>query len=332
MRRLWTYLRRRPTVETGPAVVTVETTTHCNLRCTFCHRTHSPTPERVLPLDIFRTLIDDPRHRIDTMHLYGMGEPLMDPHLVDRIALCRERGIQTHIATNATLLDERKTTELLDAGLTAVTFSVDTLRPEVYEDLRRGANYARTVANILHFLERRRASKRQPFVFVQMLRTEQTAKEIGAIRHFWRQRGVTAVRVCRDEFTNRPPHIHDRRHHYTSAGPCPFLWYGPALVRADGGLYPCCSAGLDGEPAANLNETSLYDFWTGPMMREIRETHLAGRRHPVSNCFACQSQKPIPILASLAGLADGITARRLGVRAEQWAETFSWRLTYRETS
>lgn len=331
-RLFWAYLRRRPAFNASPAVVTVETTTRCNLNCSFCHRAGHPQPPRDMSCELFRKLVEEPDCRIDTINLFGMGEPLLDPWLMERLALCRRLGIKTHVATNATLLDETASRELLTAGLDAITFSVDSVRPDVYEQLRVGATYSRTVRNILYFLERCRAARRRPVVLVQMLRTNRTEKESNALKRFWLSRGVDDVRLCRNELHGPVAEFAAAEQRFTSPSPCPFLWQGPALVRADGGLYSCCNAGLDGRPLANLESVSLFEFWTSERMTALRRARIAGRCDAEVGCRACQSQKPVPWLATLACLADGITARRWGIRAERMMDLFQWRLLYRENT
>jgi hypothetical protein len=316
----------------SPAVLTVETTTRCNLSCPSCFRRFDTLPEQDMPMALFEKLVTGKQFCVDTIHLFGMGEPLLDPHLYDRIALCRDRGIQTHLATNATLVDQEASQKLLDAGLCAITFSIDSTRPEVYERLRPGASYIATVKNVLGFLEARSGSKHKPMVFIQMLKNRVTQKEVGLARRFWSERGVDEVRTCYDEFNTctDPPASGDRD--ASAHAPCMFLWQGPGLIRADGGIYPCCNAGLSGAPSANLAETSLFDFWTGDKMAAIRSRHISGRRFPGLDCYSCRSQKPVPSLAYLSYLTDGLSARRWGIRIERLAELTRWRLLYRETS
>ncbi|MDP8255097.1 MAG: radical SAM/SPASM domain-containing protein [Candidatus Alcyoniella australis] len=322
------FLLRKPAPRSGPSVVTVETTTRCNLRCRGCFRRYDAIGERVLPMEPFRSLVEQGQGRINLINLFGMGEPLLDPLLSERIALCSDVGIRTHVSTNATLLDERACRELIDAGLSAITFSVDSLQPEVYEQARPGARYAETVRNIIRFIQIAQGDRRRPLAFVKMVADSRNLAEAGSLRSYWRERGIDDVRIVSDEFGSLADRAAIRENEHASSGPCPFLWQGPALVRADGGLYPCCAAGLGGKPLANLFQTTLHEFWTGPIMTRVRRGHLERGRYPGLDCYSCRSAKPLPLLAYPSFLADAISARRWGMRLEHWARKLQMEVTF----
>ena len=56
------------------------------------------------------------------------GEPLIDKKMALRINKLYENGIKHLIATNVSLLNEKRATELLEAGLGMVIFSIDSLK------------------------------------------------------------------------------------------------------------------------------------------------------------------------------------------------------------
>jgi GTP 3',8-cyclase len=127
-------------------------TDRCNLRCSYC----MPEPEYVwLPRSELLTFEELSRVvkvfcslGVDRVRLTG-GEPLLRselPELVRRLAA--EPGLQDlALTTNGVLLADMAP-RLREAGLTRVTVSLDTLRPERFRALTRRDEHARVLAGI----------------------------------------------------------------------------------------------------------------------------------------------------------------------------------------
>lgn len=105
--------------------VQVEVTTYCNASCIYCPRTvyGRQWQNRHLSLDLFRKA--EPAFRkARLVHLQGWGEPFLNPHFFDMVAMVKAAGCQVGTTTNATLLDRKTTARLVEAGLDVVAFSL----------------------------------------------------------------------------------------------------------------------------------------------------------------------------------------------------------------
>src|SRR4029079_1604912 len=102
-----------------------EATNRCNANCHFCPRDATPH-QGLMTLDTFEQAIDY-AHRMQEAHtavgrplehitLCGLGEPTLNPKLAKMVSRIREEGFAAHMASNGSLLDERRTNALLDAG------------------------------------------------------------------------------------------------------------------------------------------------------------------------------------------------------------------------
>src|SRR5512132_3718323 len=103
---LWGYLARRTRLSGLPVEYIVETTAKCNLYCPMCPRETHPQPKEDMPDAIFARLVTDSAQTAEHMMLSGLGEPLRDRAIFDRIEFCDRHGIATLLSTNGTLLDE----------------------------------------------------------------------------------------------------------------------------------------------------------------------------------------------------------------------------------
>lgn len=129
-------------VDAYPQEAYLEIATRCNLRCRMCPISYADrsTEPRFFPPQLFARL----RPIFPTLlraHLFGLGEPLLNPHLTGYLAELSAAGVETDFTTNATLIDAAKADELARAGVTRVAVSVDGATAATYEHIRRHARF-----------------------------------------------------------------------------------------------------------------------------------------------------------------------------------------------
>jgi len=86
--------------------------------------------------------------RLVRAYLFGLGEPLLNRHLLDYVRAVSSHGAEVWFNTNATLIDDGKAEELAVAGATAITVSIDGVTKETYERIRVGAKYEAVIRGI----------------------------------------------------------------------------------------------------------------------------------------------------------------------------------------
>ncbi|MFZ5926194.1 MAG: radical SAM/SPASM domain-containing protein [Acidobacteriota bacterium] len=314
---LWAYLRGRGAVHALPVEYIVETTAKCNIYCPMCPRETHPQPKEDMDEAIFRKLVAESAGTAEHMMLIGLGEPLLDPRIFDRIHHCAEHGISVLISTNGTLLDEKAAARLLDSPLSHITLSFDGYNKETFEFYRKGAKFERVRDNFLRFcrMKHERGSKLQ--ITVQMVRMDGNRHEEEAFRRFWQSvPGVDLIRVKDDE-TNVLARPSAAR---TGARRCHYLWRGAMYVRHNGDVYPCCqSYMLDGAPIGNIARQSLPEIFDGESMRRMRRLHASGRASEIDICSKCCTAIPHPLLAAGSLLLHGRVVRALLPVVERWA-------------
>lgn len=306
---LWAYLRGAARVPALPVEYIVETTAKCNIYCPMCPRETHKQPKEDMRDAIFERLVEGARDTAEHMMLIGLGEPLLDRAIFDRIEYCERHGISTLLSTNGTLLDEANARKLLDSPLEHITLSFDGASKETFEHYRKGARFEKVRDNFVRFcrMKHDRGSKLQ--IVVQMVRMLGNAHEVQAFRDFWSAiPGVDLVRVKEDE-TNlvtpeaRAPEGGGRRCHY--------LWRGAMYVKHDGRVYPCCqSYMLDGDPVGDLREQTLEEIFNSDAMQQLRREHAAGRSAGIDMCARCCTVIPHPALVAGSLLLHGKWVRR----------------------
>ncbi|MCC6389462.1 MAG: radical SAM protein [Bryobacterales bacterium] len=308
---LWAYLTRRSNVRALPVEYIVETTAKCNLYCPMCPRETHKQPKEDMPAGIFERLVRESGHTAEHMMLIGLGEPLLDPKIFDRIHSCETHGISTLLSTNGTLLDENAALRLLSTPIKHVTMSFDGATRESYEYYRKGARFEKVRDNFVRFAKLKHERRAPIQIVAQMVRMERNAAEVEDFIRFWSAvPGVDQVRIKEDE-TNlmRPTAGHDSsdwRH------PCHYLWRGPMYVKHNGDVYPCCqSYMLDGKPVGNIAAQNLPAIFNGAEMQRMRRLHTTGRAHEIDICARCCTTIPHPILVAGSLVFHGETVRKL---------------------
>jgi radical SAM protein with 4Fe4S-binding SPASM domain len=308
---LWAYLWKKSKVNALPVEYIVETTAKCNLYCPMCPRETHKQPKEDMESAAFDRLMSGTQKTAEHMMLIGLGEPLLDVKIFDRIQACQDHGISSLISTNGTLLDEQAALKLLRTPLKHITLSFDGSTKESFEFYRKGAKFERVQENFVRFAQLKQQHRPDITVVVQMVRMEKNWHEVDAFERFWRAvPGVDEVRVKADETNLMIPDGHHTGESWKH--PCHYLWRGPAYVKHNGDVYPCCqSYMLDGQPIGSIHRSTLPEIFDGPSMRHLREMHAQGRAGHVEMCAKCCTAIPHPLLVCGSLLLHGDRVRKL---------------------
>jgi radical SAM protein with 4Fe4S-binding SPASM domain len=259
---------------------------------------------------VFKALVQGAAQTGEHMMLIGLGEPLLDPKIFDRIGYCQQHGISTLLSTNGVLLDEAASEKLLNSPLAHITLSFDGATKESFEKYRKGAKFERVRTNFVRFAEMKHRKKSSLQIVVQMVRMQDNASEVEQFKRFWTAiPGVDQVRIKEDETNVLQPEAVR-----TGAGSraCHYLWRGPVYVKHDGRVFPCCqSYMLDGEPIGKLPEQNLNEINNSEEMRRLRRLHAEGRAREIDMCARCCVAIPHPVLVAGSLVLHGKWVRRV---------------------
>ncbi len=310
-RLLWGYLLRKTRLSALPVEYIVETTAKCNIYCPMCPRETHKQPKEDMADEVFERLVEESGSSAEHMMLIGLGEPLLDNKIFERIEFCEKHKISTLLSTNGTLLDEKAAERLLQTPLEHITLSFDGATKESFEFYRKGAKYEKVRDNFVRFAHMKARLKSKVQVVVQMVRMEKNWDEVGEFERFWRAvPGVDQTRVKADETDLMSPeggHVAGDFAH-----PCHYLWRGPMYVKQNGDVYPCCqSYMLDGQPVGRVGEAPLEQIWNSDEMQRMRGLHTTGRAGEIGICAKCRTAIPHPVLVAGSLVFHGRTVRKL---------------------
>lgn len=290
-----------------PAFVSVEPANFCQLRCPECPvgmaQTENRRPGRTMPMELFRTILNEVRAHTHTMQFYFQGEPLLNRQLPEMIRLAHDEGLYTIVSTNAQALDQAAATALVEAGLNRIIVSMDGYSQVVYEQYRVGGSVQK-VKDALRFVsEAKRQHRSRLVIELQCLMLSTNEAEWGTLRREYRQLGADRLTLKTAQLYNfvhgnpmMPADSRYARYRYDAKldkyvlkrrlrNRCLRLWSG-CVIDADGNVLPCCYDKSEQFVLGNIREQSLRQIWHGAKAREFRSAVMT-RRAQIDICTNC---------------------------------------------
>lgn len=306
-----------------PNSIYLETTSACNLNCVMCAAQRPATkqfkPSGYMDLELFKRLIDEITAHLPTIQaisLHKDGEPLLHPQIVEMVEYAASRHHNVTLVTNATLLDEARSREILATPLQNIRFSVDGLAKQTFERVRVQAadnefrylnvpvGYDDVMANIDMFLTlRQRLNNRTVRCGVRTTSFTPTKGEIERFVEYWSAR-VEFVDVA--ELGSWTGEVGKEKRPMSERHPCIAPW-ASLTISWDGKLVPCCmyvdTSGHRKGELFDLTHATLLDALDAPRRRALMVAHLDGAlESEAPYCVDCRDW-------------DAVVLPRVGIKA-----------------
>ena len=276
-----------------PKYIEIETVNACNARCPMCTINDWERNYPIMKDDVWNKISDDiieNKKFLKRVSLYRDGEPLIDKKMANRINKLNENGIRnTSIATNVSLLNEKRAVDLLEAGLGMVIFSIDSLIKEVYEKIRVRLNFEQVRDNAIRFLQLRDKINPNCRVWIRMIRQDSNYNEWDNYYDFWRKYTSDVDRIYYHNIFNWGGQLDDYKSISKSFEPnlpCVALW--SLLVIFANGDVPLCNVDFNNKyPNGNIMSNSIRELWQSEVMSARRKLHINGHKKDISICANC---------------------------------------------
>ncbi len=271
-----------------PPAISIEPYNVCNLKCIMCPYKKMTRPKSLMPMDLFKKIANNAaRLGIGEINMTFYNEPFIDPLVFERIRYVRSLGLRIIFYSNATVLNDDKIAKVLKDPPDVIRFSFDGATKEVYEKIRRGANFDIAKANILKLAsERNRQGLKLPRIEVNFTIQKDNSKQAKEFRDFWKKRvdsvdfGIFDNRVEENLIGNMdvkaPKFVY----------PCRRIWR-EITVMSSGKVALCC-IDYDGSViVGDLNSQTIEEVWNSPKFEAIRKSHLQGNGNKIPLCKSC---------------------------------------------
>lgn len=286
-----------------PFSLLVDVTNRCNFRCVTCPTSNEALlgsverPSGMMHLSLYKKVIDEivSMGKLKRLGLYKDGEPLLHPGLPEMIRYAKEKQVAeiVNVTTNASLLTNQKSRQILEAGLDELRISLAAMQTESYKKITRVSNisYEGIRDNILNFLSLRDQLKlRKPAVVVQMIQLRQNQSQLSDFSDFWGKWADDVqvepwmewdgqAQVSRDGSDS--PILEDKERYA-----CPIPWYSLA-INWDGDVSVCCVDWARRAVVGDVRKESLSAVWNGEKLRQFRLYHIEGKFEEMEACKHC---------------------------------------------
>lgn len=196
------YLRYLPTLfynlshplklRSGPIHLQIEVSTFCNLACVMCpHPTLIDNP-RHMTLEQFRKIIDITNPL--KVSLSGLGEPFLNPDMLDMIRYASQRGVATITTSNLTLITPQLARQIVASGLGLLKGSIDSTSAGTYFVIRQRDKHAQVLQSLANLRDaKRELGIAKPAVRLQFVMQQANFREIPEILDLCKKYEVDAV-------------------------------------------------------------------------------------------------------------------------------------------
>lgn len=297
-RRKWLDNPKNFVLEKGPLHLDIEPTSACNLKCPMCPRTiivnnndsNSGFKVGFMDMNLYKNIIKQASDLgVYSLKLNWLGEPLLHDNIVEMVRYAKKNGIiDVMFNTNAKLLDEKMTRDLINAGLDKLFFSFDSPHKEKYEEIRIGANYDKVLYNITRVNEiREELGTNNPLTRVSMVLMQENMDEYEDFVDLFKER----VDIIGYSYYMDHQQMGDKNKKVTGNKKvknfaCSQLWQR-LFITWDGEAIVCCADDNREYVVGDANEDKLKEIWINNKYQHIRRKHKDGDYMDIDICSKC---------------------------------------------
>ena len=248
------YFDKDRFVPPGVPRLSIETTNICDSSCVFCPNKLVRPPPRLMDMDLFKKTVDD----FVAMHGKAIdfnaiiGEPLLDPHLLERARYVRQfsQFDSLGFVTNLQWLQKFDINDFFSAGFTWLAISTVLSGREQYRAFFGVDRYEQVIKNILRLFEE---NKRRKDKITLLFSLKPTDEPIGAVLNHPDFKKINSlsewdlVELLKNQapvshdwagLVKLPPYLKRRPVYPRLFRPCGLL-YGGLMVLSNGDISAC---------------------------------------------------------------------------------------------
>ena len=172
----------------------IELTTRCPLLCKMCIRAESSEWQyQDMPLDDFKKILPCLKE-VETVVLEGWGESLLHKDLSECIRLVKKEGPQVGFVTSGMGLTKDRVSELIEAGIDFVGFSISGTTPETHNAVRVNSHLPEVLDAIRLFQdEQKRREILRPKMHLIFLMVKDNVHEVPSVPSLAKEAGIEEV-------------------------------------------------------------------------------------------------------------------------------------------
>ncbi|MBV1881987.1 MAG: SPASM domain-containing protein [Pseudomonadales bacterium] len=254
----------------------IEVTTRCNYKCPVCPHDTLTRKKETMGYTLFKSIVDNvvaETDQFDTLTFPGMGEPLLDKGIVEKVAYVKSKGFKVLMITNMSMLTLEKFEALQRAGADSIRISFYGMDPKSYSEMH-GVKDLTKFFKVKNELEKIVMAKTSMDILLTLNVVEGVNDHLTQewIDH-WQDK-VDLLEVWR-------PHNWATAKTYRNLNvqqekSCGRPFSGPLQVQVDGTVNMCCFD-FDGKLLlGDLKQQSLVEVFNTPEYQHLLACHTSG--------------------------------------------------------
>lgn len=265
----------------------IETTSTCQAKCVFCPYPKMGRAGGLMGRGLFEKIIDEATsiQLISGYVLNGLGEPTLDPHLVERVAYIKKRapGHEVAIYSNGIAMRDSLFERLAEAGLDTIVFSLNAANAAHHEAIMNvHGKYESTCANIDYAIAHKRGMHIEVRAVIAMPHWRTTDAEAFFARWGDGKRGGHGLLVHEGNWSGD-----NRTALMFRPNECCHRAVRQIYVMYDGRVSTCCFDPSGKQVFGNLTTQTIREVYASDQYVAFRKAHVEDRADAYQICKVC---------------------------------------------
>lgn len=272
----------------------IETCTICNAKCNFCPYPTKVRDKTIMPMALFKKIIDEAAttaHRFDVVILSGIGEPLLDKLLDERVAYVKKNLPKARITifNNGSLLYPERFETLKRLGVEDFVISLNASNAE-QRKRRMGLDDFDTAVKNAEYACAHDDGIKVTVHTIQTLDEFNTREECDEFYAKWgRSTGWWG-----SEYVDEGGHgilKQDINEQHIQTNLTCRRAFDQIYIKYDGRVTACCIDIYGDQIFGNLNENTLQELYASDEWVQFRLDHMDARADKWECCRLCRERQ-----------------------------------------
>lgn len=271
-----------------PVNLDIEPIDNCNYRCNFCYRNdNSKISDDIntnvkFDMDLYEKILKEGKeNNLKAINFGFSGEPLLNENIVKMIKMARDYGvIDTRVISNGGLLTQEKIEELLKAGVTFFSLSIDAMDEETYFKVKGSKLFHKVFGSLKALYEtREKMGLSLPVIRASFYPNPENK---GQEERFIKMVSPFTDFVDIQAFSDIKDTTRKLQRNYDCD--MPFRRMG---IFANGKVCPCCSFYSKLLIVGDANKNTIKEIWNSGEVKAVRDSFV--NQKPNAICLKCLS-------------------------------------------
>ena len=277
-----------------PVDVTLELSSHCNMKCSYCYHSQKEVPfqKGFMSLQTASKILKEAHeNKVSSIKFVWKGEQTLNPNFYQIAKIAKDYNFMERIINSNFKFGHEKN-DIFNGlcCMTKVKVSFDSFIEEVFEQRDKGS-HALILSNIDKFYA---IKPKGTELVIQAVRTKRNEHEDieGAVKKRWPGSSVS----IRDVVSGRKEeNITDLEIKEKPIGRIPCRQaFARLIFNHKGQAFPCCPDIKEKLVLGDINFQTIEEIWNGPLAQSLRLSlshGVAFKKEPCQSCSSFESYK-----------------------------------------